>query len=156
MCICVCMMRVYVHVHMSSMYIHIYVSVYMHAYTCVCTCVWMYICTLVGAFCLFVLSSPSTTCVCITGIFSSTCMRVLGDRKWDFLPACSWLALDAGVGVCFDTCRDTGFVLNISLFLWVLRWWVSVCLYTRVHTQTTWALDVSSVVGQTCGEPEGS
>ena len=43
----------------------------MYAYACVCTRVWVtvYICTRVGAFCLFVLSNPSTTCVCITGVF---------------------------------------------------------------------------------------
>ena len=30
--------------------------------------VWVYICTRVGAFCLFVLSNLSTTCACITGV----------------------------------------------------------------------------------------
>ena len=43
----------------------------MYAYICICTCAWVYICTYVGAFCLFVLSSPSTICECITGIFST-------------------------------------------------------------------------------------
>jgi len=33
-----------------------------------CARLWVYICTLVGAFCLFVLSNLSTTCACITGI----------------------------------------------------------------------------------------
>jgi len=31
-----------------------------------------------------------------------------------------------------------------------------VCLYTRVHAQTTWVLDVSPGVGRTPGEPEES
>jgi len=63
MCMCICV------------YMHICVSVYMYAYICICTCAWVYICTHVGAFCLFVLSSPSTTCECITGIFSTpACM----------------------------------------------------------------------------------
>jgi len=41
--------------------------------------VWVYICTRVGAFCLFVLSNPSTTFVCITGVFS-TPVCVYGGR----------------------------------------------------------------------------
>jgi len=32
----------------------------------------VYICTRVGAFCLFVLSNLSTTCACITGVSVST------------------------------------------------------------------------------------
>jgi len=31
---------------------------------------------------------------------------------------------------------------------------VCVLVYARTHTQTTWVLDVSTVVGQTPGEPE--
>jgi len=38
------------------------------AYTCIYTRVWVYICTRVGAFCLFVLSNLSTICTCITGV----------------------------------------------------------------------------------------
>jgi len=56
--------------------------------------------------------------------------------------------------LCFDRGRDRGFVLYISLFLRVLGWCVCVCLYTRVHTQTTWVLDVSPGVGRTPGEPD--
>jgi len=59
MCMCICK------------YMYVCVSVYMYAYTCIYTHVWVYICTRVGAFCLFVLSNPSTTCVCITGVFST-------------------------------------------------------------------------------------
>jgi len=43
-------------------------SVYMYAYTFKYARVWVYICTRVGAFCLFVLSNLSTTCACITGV----------------------------------------------------------------------------------------
>jgi len=57
MCMCICM------------YMYICVSVYMYAYTCIYTRVCVYICTRVGAFCLFVLSNPSTTCVYITCVF---------------------------------------------------------------------------------------
>ena len=41
----------------------------MYAYTSIYTRVWVYICTRVGAFRLFVLSDLSGTCVCITGDF---------------------------------------------------------------------------------------
>ena len=60
--VCLCM-RVYVHVYMY-VYIYMYV-VYMYAYTIMYARVWVYICTRVGAFCLFVLSNLSTTCACI-------------------------------------------------------------------------------------------
>ena len=40
----------------------------MYAYTFIYARVWVYICTRVGAFCLFVLSNLSTTCACITGV----------------------------------------------------------------------------------------
>jgi len=53
MCICVCMF--------------ICMSVYMYSYTFTYARVWVYICTRVGAFCLFVLSNLSDTCACITG-----------------------------------------------------------------------------------------
>ena len=59
-------MCVHVCVYESIMYVC--VSAYMYAYTCIFTRVWVYICTRVGAFCLFVLSNLSTSCVCITGV----------------------------------------------------------------------------------------
>jgi len=43
--------------------------------------------------------------------------------------ACCWRGR-----LCFCRDRDRGLVLYISLFLRVLEWWVSVCLYTCVHT----------------------
>ena len=43
-------------------------SVYMYAFTFIYAHVWVYICTRVGAFCLFVLSNLSATCACITGV----------------------------------------------------------------------------------------
>ena len=86
MCICICM------------YMYICVSVYMYANTCISTRVRVYICTRAGAFGLFVLSNPSTTCACITGAFQHFHACVEGDWKWGFFQACSWLALVAGVG----------------------------------------------------------
>jgi len=111
------------------------VSVYMYAYTCIYTGLWVYICTRVGAFCLFVLSNLSTTRVCITGFFLNTCMRVWegiesgGFSSLFMVRACFWRGR-----LCFDRGRDRRFVLNICLFWLVLGWWVGVCLYTRVHT----------------------
>jgi len=141
MCICMCM--------------YVCVSVYMCAYTCIYTHVWVYICTRVGAFCLSVLSNPSTTCVCITGVFltpACVCGGALEVGVFSSLfmvSACCWRGR-----LCFDRSGVRGFVLYISLFFRVLGWWVGVCLYTRVHTQTTWVPDVSPGVGQTPGEPE--
>jgi len=43
--------------------------------------------------------------------------------------ACCWRGR-----LCFGRGRDRGVVLYNCLFLWVLGWWVCVCLYTRVHT----------------------
>jgi len=78
-CMCICM------------YMYICVSVYMYACTCIYTRVWVYICIRVGAFCLFVLSNLSTTCVpvCITGVATSACVfrRELEVRGF---PACSY------------------------------------------------------------------
>ena len=54
LCVCVCM--------------YVCISVYMCACAFVCARMWMYVCTRVGAFCLFVLSNLSTTCACITGV----------------------------------------------------------------------------------------
>ena len=55
-CMCICM------------YMYICMSVYMYAYTFIYACVWVYICTRVGAFWLFVLFNRSTACACITGV----------------------------------------------------------------------------------------
>jgi len=67
MCVHVCVyMCMFICMYMYGV---ICVSVYMYAYTGIYTCVWAYICTRVGAFCLFLLSNPSSTCVCLTGVF---------------------------------------------------------------------------------------
>ena len=63
--------------------------------------------------------------------------------------ACYWRGR-----LCFGRGRDRGFSLYISLLLRVLGWWVCVCLYTHIHTQTTWVLDVRPGVGRTPEEPE--
>jgi len=123
MCMCICM------------YMHICESVYMYAYTCIYTRVWIYICTRVGTFCLFVLSNPSTTCVCITSVFlSPACVCGGGLEVGVFsslvmVSICCWHER-----LCFGRRRDRGVVLYVFLFLRVLGWWLSVCLYTRVHT----------------------
>jgi len=121
--VCACM-RVYVHVHM-----------YVYAYTCICTRVWVYICTRVGVFCLLVLSRPSTTCMCITGVFSTPACVCVGGLEVGFFSSLFMVSVCCWRGrLCFDRGRDRGFVLYISLFLRALEWWVGGCLYTRVHT----------------------
>ena len=82
MCICVCMYACICACAYACIFI--YVSVYMYAYTCICTRVWVYICTRVDAFCLFVLSNPSTTCVCITDVFSTSIRVRWGIGRWGF------------------------------------------------------------------------
>jgi len=72
-------------------------SVYMYSYTFIYTRMWVYTCTRVDAFCLFVLSNISATCACITGV-SNICMRVCGVLEVGVFPASSWLALVPGVG----------------------------------------------------------
>jgi len=109
-------------------------KVYMYAYTFIYARVWVYICTRVGAFRLFVPSNLYTTCACITGV-SYTCTHVCGGIGSGFcfslfmVSACYWRGR-----LCFGRGRDRGFVLYISLFLQVLGWWVCVCLYSCVHT----------------------
>jgi len=72
--VCVCM-RMYMCAHVFvygcmciCMYMYICMSVYMYWYTITYTRVWVYICTRVGTFRLFVLSNLCTTCACITGV----------------------------------------------------------------------------------------
>jgi len=117
------------------MYMYICVSVCMYAYTGIYTRVWVYICTRVGVFCLFLLSNPSSTCVCLTGVFFTPACVGGGELEVGFfsslfmVSACCWRGR-----LCFGRGRDRGFVLYIFLFLRVLGWWVGVCLYTHVHT----------------------
>ena len=80
------------------MYMHIRMSVYMYAYTIIYARVWVYICTRVGAFGLFVLSNLSTTCACITGVFLNTCMRVCGGIGSGLCCSLFMVALVTGVG----------------------------------------------------------
>ena len=91
-CICACMY--------ACMCARAYVCICMCMYMCICmhvhvySRVWLYICIRVGAFCLFVVSNLSTTCVCIIGVCLSLHACVGGDWKWRF----PWLALVVGVG----------------------------------------------------------
>ena len=61
--------------------------------------------------------------------------------------ACYWRGR-----LCFGRGRDRGYVLYI--FAGVSVRCVSVLVYARTYTQTTWVLDVSLGVGWTPGEPE--
>ena len=118
MCICVCMY--------ACICAGAYVCICIYMCPCICMhthlyahargCRRLYTCTVVGAFCVFVLSNPSTTCVCITGNFQHQHACVVGDWKWEFFPACSFLAFVAGVG---------GYVLT-----WVQ---IGVLSYTFLH-----------------------
>ena len=81
------------------MYVYVYMHVCVYVFNSfIYTRVWVYICTRVGAFYLFVLSNLSTTCACITGV--SQHFHVCGGGKLEvgFVSACSWLALVTGVG----------------------------------------------------------
>ena len=106
-------------------------SVYMYAYTFIYARVWVYICTRVGAFCLFVLSNLSTTCACITG-FLYTCMRV---------------CVQIGSGVCFSLFMVSAYgshsrltadlTLDKNLFsLPFSRGTQVICVCVRVYTST--------------------
>jgi len=113
MCICVCMYACICACAYACIFI--YVSVYMYAYTCICTRVWVYICTRVDAFGLFVLSDPSTTCVCIR--FFNQHTGEVGDWKMGVLTACSWLAIVAGVGGYITTgVEQEFFFTHFSIF----------------------------------------
>jgi len=98
----------------------------------------VYIYTRVGAFCLFVLFrvNPSTTCVYITGVFftpACVCGRGLEVR---ILPACSWLALVAGVGGYILVEVEIG-VLSCIFFYFCGCYgggWVGACIHTYTHT----------------------
>ena len=128
----------------------------MYAYTFIYARVWVYICTRVGAFCLYLNRPISLLLARVSQMFLNTCMRVCGGIgsgvcfSLFMVSACYWRGR-----LCFGRGRDRGFVLYVSLFLRVLGWWVCVCLYTRVQ-QTTWVLDVSPGVGRTPGGPEES
>ena len=67
-----------------------------------------------------------------------------GDWKWGFFPACSWLALVAGVGGYVLAGVEIGGLSCIFLYFAGVRV-VSGCVlvYARTHTITTWVLDVS-------------
>ena len=104
----VCIVHVY-------MYVYVYImSVYMYAYTFIYARVWVYICTRVGAFCLFVLSNLFTTCVCIS-LLTPVCICV-GGLDVGFFPACSWLSVVAGVGGYALTEVEIGVLSCICLY----------------------------------------
>ena len=121
--------------------VHVYMYVYVYMYVCVYVCIYIYVRVRVGVHMyscrriLFICTVQSLyymrvyhrcfltlACVCVGGL------------EVGFISACSWLAPVTGVGDFFGGVRDRGFVSYISLFFWVLGWWVCVFLYTRVHT----------------------
>jgi len=122
-CAYVCIrMRMYMYVHVcvyrgmcACMYMYICMSVYMYAHTFIYARVWVYICTCVGAFCLFVLSNLSTTCG-VSQVFLNACMRVCGVLEVRFVSACSWLALVTGVGGYVLTGVEIGVLSCIFLY----------------------------------------
>ena len=101
-------------------YIHARVGVYMH----LCRRI-LFICTVQSLYYMRVYHRCFLTlaCVCEGGIGSGVCFSLF------MVSACYWRGR-----LCFSRGRDRGVVLYISLYLWVLGWWVCVCLYTRVHT----------------------
>ena len=101
--------------------VHVYLYVYVYMYVCVHVCctsiytrVWVYICTRVGAYCLFVLSNLFTTCACIS-LLTPVCMCV-GGLDVGFFPACSWLVVVAGVGGYALTEVEIGVLSCIFLY----------------------------------------
>jgi len=150
--VCACT-RVYVHVHMY-VYVCLCICMCIHVYAHACG---FYIYTRVGAFCLFVLSNPSTTCVCITGVVSHLHACVVRDWKLFIfsslfmVSACCWCGR-----LCYGRGRNRSFVSYISLFVGIRVVGECVLVYACTHAQTTWVLDVSPGVGRTPGEPEES
>jgi len=149
---CACM-RVYVHVF-------VYVDVYM--YVCVYVCIYSYIHARVG---VHTHSSRRISFICTVQslfymrvyhrCFSTLACVCVGGLEVGFFPACSWLALVAGVGGYVLAGVEIGGLSCIFLyFAGVIVVGVCMFLYARTHTQTTWVLDVSPDVGRTLGEPE--
>ena len=104
MCMCICI------------FMYICVSVFMYAYICICTRVCVYICTCVDSFCLFVPSDSSTTCVCITGVFSTPACVCGGGLEVGFfsklfmVSACCWRGR-----LCFDRGKDRGLMCKMFI-----------------------------------------
>jgi len=132
-CICVCMYAC----------ICACVYVWIFKYVCLCICMHIYVythacgCTYALAWAHFVyLNCPKSLLHArASQVFLNTCMRVCGGIASGvffslfMVSACCWCGR-----LCFGRGRDRGFVLYISLFLRLLRRWVGLCLYTRVHT----------------------
>ena len=77
---------------------YICVSVYVYAHTCIYTRVWVYICIRVGAFVYLYCPIPLLHACVSQVFFNHQHAWVGGDWKWGVFPACSSLALVAGVG----------------------------------------------------------
>ena len=112
----------------SQAYIHVYIYMYIHIFreAHIYARVWVYTCTRVGAF--FYLYRPvSLLYASVCQVFLNTYMRVWGGIgsgvgfSLFMVYACYWRGR-----LCFGGGRDRGFVLYISLFLWVCVWCVCV------------------------------
>jgi len=100
----------------TCIYIYVRLFIYMHidVYAHVCGC-------RVGAFCLFVLSNPSITCVRITSVFSTpVCVCGGGLEVGVFFSlfmvsaqACCWRGR-----LCFDRGRDRNLFCIFLYFYW--------------------------------------
>jgi len=113
-------MHVYVYVYVCVyVFIHMCMSVYMYSYTFIYARVCVYICTRVGAFCLFVLSNFSVHAR-VSQVFLNTrspaCVCV-GGLEVGFVSACSWFALVTGVGGYVLTGVEIGGLSCIFLYL---------------------------------------
>ena len=115
-------------------------------YVCLCICMHVHLYTracgrtyaLVYAHFVYLYCQISLLHARVSQVFLNTCMHVCGGIGFIgsvvcfslfMISTCCWRGR-----LCFGRGRDRGLVLYISLFLRVLGWWVSVCLYTRVHT----------------------
>jgi len=78
-----------------------YICMSVYAYTFIYARVWVYICTRVGAFCLFVLSNLSTSMRVYHRCFLTLACVCVGGLEVGSVLACSWLALVAGVEAMF-------------------------------------------------------
>jgi len=83
-------------------------------------------------------------------------MHVYGGLEVGGFPACSWLALVAGVAGYVLAGVEIGVLFCIFLYFCGCYGGgcVCACIRARTHTQTTWVLDVSPGVGRTPAEPE--
>ena len=114
-CVCICIyvcLCICIHIHL----LRARVGVHLHS----CRRI-LFICTIQSLYNMRVYHRCFLTSVCVC----------VGRLEVGFFPACSRLALVAGMG---GYVLAGGFVLYISLSVRVLGWWVCACLYMRAYT----------------------